>query len=711
MDVHSVIRGLRAGVCIGIALVSVSGLLWGQDQATGDGSAAPSGEAAAGQSAEKGGKLDQLLNLADKDLGQLSQVKVSGETTGSPALDAQVSTVSRQESTIGKTPYAVYVITNEMIRRSGVKTIPDALRLAPGVEVAQIDANKWAIAIRGLNWRFTNELLVQIDGRLVYNPLLGSVFWDVQDLLLEDVERIEVIRGPGASIWGANAVSGIINIITKNAKKTQGMYLESGTGTEQLGFSSMRYGGSNGDDLHYRIYGKWFEHGPGESPYGPADDDWRQARGGFRADWTPSADDALTFQGDYYNGYSGENSILPKFTEPYYFFDHDSAHVSGQNVVAHWKHVLGDQSDWTAMTYYDRTVRQYPRYHNGEDRDTFMADFQYRFPLGERHEFIWGANYRTTRGVVEDSLYFGTIPPERTDYFISYFAQDQITLVDDRWFLTLGSKLEHNDYTGFEYQPTVRLLWTPDKKQSIWGAVSRAVRLPCWGEVNGYDLGAPVSTVPVPLFPFITGNPALISEELIAYELGYRTQMTEQFSWDLALFLYDYRHLAISQFGDPVPGPGDAWILPGTFTNAMKGQTYGFEWSADYRVNSSWKLQGGYSFLVLALSPVEGSWSPESFEGQSPRNQFFLHSSWNLGDHWELDVIGRYVDTLPTDQIPSYLVGDVRLAWRPKKSFEWSIVGRNLLDGSHLEFGNDATLGTLHTEVQEEVYTQIMLRR
>ncbi|MBN2578600.1 MAG: TonB-dependent receptor [Pirellulales bacterium] len=652
--------------------------------------------------------MDKLLNLVDKDIAQLSQVKVGGGA-GSPSLDTQVSTVSRQESTIGKTPYAVFVITNEMIRRSGAKTIPDVLRMAPGVEVAQIDSNKWAISIRGINWRFTNHLLVQIDGRMVYTPLFGCVFWDVQDLLLEDVERIEVIRGPGASIWGANAVNGIINIITKNAKNTQGAYVESGTGTEELGFSSVRYGGGNGDDFHYRFFGKWFERGPGFLPDMIAADDWRQARGGFRMDWEPGNDDAFTFQGQYYNGYSGSLAILPQFSDPYYQMVTNDEHVSGEDVILHWKHRIDEQSDWAAMVYYDRTERHWLKYNMGENRDTFVADWQHRFPLGERHEVIWGVNYRTTRGEAQDSTFFGMIPPERSDYFLSYFAQDQITLVEDRWYLTLGSKFENNSFTGFEYQPTVRVLWTPDHKRSIWGAVSRAVRIPSWAEVNGYALLAPIQTDPVVVYPFIMGNPLMISEELIAYECGYREQTTERFSWDLALYLFDYRHIGTVQFDYPIPGP-DFWIMPGMFANKLIGQTYGFEWTGNYRVTPHWTLRGNYTFMILTFNPVPGSKTPEAYEGESPRNQFYLQSSWDLGRNWELDLTGRYVDSLPYEEVPSYFAADLRLAWRPRKNFEWSVVGRNLLAGAHPEYGNDLYFGTIRTEVQEEVYTQLIFR-
>ena len=344
------------------------------------GSQASAGTAAA--SSSQTGSLDSLLDMADKDVSQLSQVHVAG-ATGSQSLDMPVSSVSRQDSTVGRSPAAVFVITNDMIRRSGAKTIPEVLRMVPGLDVAQIDSNKWAISCRGMNGRFANDLLVQIDGRVVYDPLFSGVFWDVQDVLLEDVERIEVIRGPGATVWGLNAVNGVINIITKTAKDTQGVYLESGGGTHEQSFSSLRYGGQINDDLCYRLYGKWFDTGPYFSPDFQATDQWQQVRGGFRMDWHASSDDSITFQGDYYNGYDGDEALFATFMPPdFAALEHDITHVQGDDVLLNWRHVLGERSDWTALLYFDQTERHWTQYNFGENQNTFNFDFQYRLPLG-----------------------------------------------------------------------------------------------------------------------------------------------------------------------------------------------------------------------------------------------------------------------------------------------------------------------------------------
>ncbi|MBN2580566.1 MAG: TonB-dependent receptor [Pirellulales bacterium] len=659
--------------------------------------------------------LDQLLELAEKNVAQLAQVRVGPGLTGSPSLDTPVSTVSRQETTVGKSPWAVFVITNEMIRRSGAKTIPDVLRMAPGVEVTQLDSNKWAIAIRGLNWRFSNELLVQIDGRSVYTPLFNCVFWDEHQLLLEDVERIEVIRGPGASVWGSNAVNGIINIITKRPKDTQGAYVESGTGTYQKGFAGVRYGGGNGNDFQYRVYGNWFERGDGYRPDGLAHDAWRQVRTGFRSEWQADSDNIVTLQGDYYNGYCGDQGNIPvfSFTPPYWETFFNTTRISGGNALLRWAHEIDDDRDWALQIYYDRTERHWLDYHLSEVRNTFDCDYDYRFPLGERHKFVAGFGYRNTHSDTENSFLFGMIPPQRSDYRVSYFVQDQIELQEDLWYLTLGSKFENNSWSGFEYQPTVRLLWAPDKKRAIWGSVSRAVRTPSQAEQNVYAVLTP--WIPVPVYPLILGNPDAQAEDMLAWELGYRSQVTDRFSWDIAAFLYDYRDKTVLQslpYWIPGPVPG-TWFIPYQFVNLGAGKSYGFEVTNSFAATPQWKLRSSYSFLVLEFDPVVNSSSPEEFEAQTFRNEFYLSSSWDLGAHWELDMTGRYVEGIKTSvgNVPSYIVGDIRLAWRPHKNFEWSVVGRNLYDGiAHQEAINDTIFNNFSTGVRQEVYTQLIWR-
>jgi len=658
--------------------------------------------------------LESLLDAADQDVSQLSRVSVGQ----APALETEVSTVTRQESTVGKTPAAVFVITNEMIQRSGVRNIPDALRMAPGVEVARVDANKWAISIRGFNNQFANKLLVQIDGRTVYTPTFGGVFWDVQDVLLEDVDRIEVIRGPGATVWGANAVNGVINILTKSSRETQGMFGEAGGGTEERAYGSLRYGGRISRDATYRIWGKWFDRDQGFDPAGAADD-WRSGRGGYRVDWDASCCDLVTVQGDAYRGSAGGRnaytSLAPLSPAPPFFFrDVDErTDLAGFNNLLRWTHELGEDSDWTAQTYYDRTERTLNELMLRENRDTVDFDFQHRFRLAEIHGIIWGFGYRNTRDQFinpADLTPIGFLPPSRADDLFSYFVQDEITLRDEFLFLTGGAKFQHNDYTGFELQPTVRLLCTPTDRQSIWAAVSRAVRTPTRTDDDVSLTLSPAAFAPfpppagplAPVFPRILGNRDVDSEEVVAYEIGMRAQMTERFSWDLALFLNDYRSLRTAVPGpltvDPtVPAYYANQIIAGTGT----GITYGFEPALNYRATDRWTLSGAYTFLRMDVDVDTEN---------SPRNRVYVQSSHDLGNDWEFDLMGRYVDNVPGQGVPAYLMMDARLAWYPTDVCELYVVGRNLLDSAHPEFSGNPFLGTMATEVQREVYGGFALR-
>jgi iron complex outermembrane receptor protein len=649
----------------------------------------PPGESTVGPN--PAGDVEQLL---DMDIEQLSKVDVMA-----PMLQEEVTTVTRQPSTVGKTPAAVFVITQEMIRRSGATNIPDVLRMAPGVEVARLDANKWAISIRGFNNLYAAKLLVQIDGRAVYSQFFSGVIWDIQDVVLQDVERIEVIRGPGATVWGANAVNGVINIITKSAKDTQGLLLNGGVGTEERGFSTLRYGGRIGDDLYWRAYGKQFERDGGYFPGDDDFDDWRQARGGFRADWYAGCDDVITFQGDFFDGDAGERKALAFPTAPFLRVETYDNHHFGENGLIRWTHTIDEDSDFLVWAYYDRYGRITP--FVDLEQETFNVDFQHRFPVGQRHNVIWGTGYRH----IDDHLFghfsFSLDPAFRNTNLFSYFIQDEITLEEDRWYLTVGSKFEHNDFSGFEFQPSVRLLYTPNERESMWAAVSRAVQTP---DRTDDDLIFHQFVSPFgPTFARITGNPDLEAEDLLAFETGYRAQPTDEFSWDLALFYNHYSDSSRTVVGAPfldfsVP----AFIVPTTLENLGSADAYGGELAATYQVHCDWQITGAYSLLYLDVHSTSG----DDTQGSSAHNRLYVRSSWDLRPDLELDVVGRYVDNLPALGVESYFTMDVRIAWRPYKNFEWSIVGRNLLDSHHSEFV-DAVSGIVGTEVQSEVYTML----
>lgn len=683
-----------------------------QDSATSSVDASAAGDES--ESKEKDSEEDEfskMLNLAEKDVSQLSSVKVS---TSAPSMNTEVSTVSRAPSTIGKTPAAVFVITNEMIQRSGATSVPEVLRMAPGVEVARIDSSKWAISIRGFNGQFANKLLVQIDGRTVYSPYFAGVFWDVQDLFLEDVERIEVIRGPGASVWGANAVNGVINVITKNSKETQGLFAQAGTGTYERGFTNLRYGGELGKTgINYRVYGKWFDRGFGSSLDGvtPSQDAWHLGSGGFRADWDVdgTGTDRIMITGDSFNTRSSTIDGGPSPFAPFLTSFGSDFYQYGSHIIGRWTHKIDDDREWQIQTYFDTTSRETPRLNSFEDRDTFDIDTQYRFPLGDYQKIVVGAAYRSSTDQLQSgAIPIGFNPGSQRVNTASAFIQDDITLVEDRWVLTLGSKFFENTYVGFDYQPTARLLFTPDERHSLWGAVSRAVRMPSRVEdsINGY--GVPVSTTPVPLYPHFIGNSDLKPEDLLAWELGYRTQATDAFSYDTTAFYNQYDNLVVfNPTGMSFSPYGLALDLQAQ--NFARAQTYGFEVASNYEISKTWRLRSAYSHLEIfmdnALSAVHAE------EGQTPQNQIYFQSSHDLRKSIQLDLIGRYVGALPAYSIPDYFVSDIRFAWKPRKSIECFVVGRGLFDDGHQEFASTLGQGGTATGVRSEVYTGISFRR
>jgi iron complex outermembrane receptor protein len=634
--------------------------------------AAPANEPAANPAAAADPALEDILKL---DIDQLARAPVVV-----PSMDIPVTSVTKEQSTVGRSAAAVFVITNEMIRRSGATCIPEALRMAPGLEVARVNSNTWAITSRGFNNTYANKLLVLIDGRTVYSPVFSGVYWDVQDVVLEDVERIEVIRGPGGTLWGANAVNGVISIITKNAKDTQGAYINGAGGTVEKSSEIMRYGGRFNEDCYWRVYGKYFDRADFYNPTSPVDDAWHQGRFGFRSDWNLGGEgtDFLTLQGDHYVGKSGMSAGFTQLTEPYTVVRYGNAYNTGENVLARWRHVIDDDSDWMLQSYFDHFERD--GILNSERVRTFDIDFQYRFPLAERHSIICGAGYRYIHDDCPstDPFTLCNLPTERATFVGSQFAQDEISLAPDLLTLTLGCKLEQNSYTNFEYQPTIRLLWTPDRKHTGWAAVSRAVRTPSRVNENLFSTSA-VSFEGMVHYIRLTGNPTIISEDMMAYELGFREQMTDRFSWDLAVYYNNYDHLIGSQYIDT---PFPYLMSYFTMANGGTGQSYGAELAMNFTVSENWKLYAQYTYLHMHVSG-----NSYGIPGYNPHNQVYLCSSWNLRKDIDFDLMARYVDNLPTLEVPSYISLDARLAWRVRKHLELAVVGQNLLDTYHWEFG------------------------
>ena len=624
-------------------------------------------------------------------------------------LQIEVVSVAKRLEGRMEVAAAVYVITQDDIRRSGVTSIPEALRLAPGVEVARIDANKWAVGVRGFTSRLSRSLLVLINGRSVYTPLFAGVYWEVQDTLMEDIDRIEVIRGPGGIIWGANAVNGVINIITKRAQETQGGLIVGGGGSEEQGFGGVRYGGKIGEDLFYRVYGKVFNRDAAFHRDGPDVDDWRMGQMGFRADWEGRRDDTITVQGDIYAGETGQRAVLTSLTPPFTTTVEEDTDLSGGNLLGRWQRVFSAASDLHLQLYYDRTYRREPTFR--ESRNTFDLDFQHRFPLPWRQEMTWGLGYRLTSS---DTAAVPTIrftPRHRTDHLFSAFVQDEIRFLAERLRLIIGAKFEHNDYSGFEVQPSARLLWRIAPQQAVWGAITRAVRTPSRVE---HDLALTGLLEPnTPTFGRIIPSDAFKPEKLLAYELGYRLQPTSRLFLDIVAFYNRYTDLLSLEPGAPfteaTPPPGRV-IVPFLLRNKLHGETYGVELAADWQPFDWWRVSGTYTFLQLNLTPDQDSLDTStagSTEGSSPHHQVSVRSFVTLPGHVEFDLVWRYVDHLPSQNIDSYHSLDARLGWRPLPHLSVAVVGQNLLTDHHAEFGGGSS-GV--TEIERSVYGKVVWR-
>ena len=614
-----------------------------------------------------GGALAQgTANVTPGELKKLSLEQL---------LNIEVTSVSRRPEKLSDVASAIQVITQEDIHRSGATSLPEALRLASNLQVAQVDSSQWAISARGFNNTLANKLLVMIDGRAIYTPLYAGVFWDVQNVLLEDIDRIEVVSGPGGTLWGANAVNGVINIVTKSAKDTQGLLVTGGGGSSLRDFGALRYGGAVGTNFFYRLYGQHFDRNNSVFANGTdAPDQWDMTQGGFHTDWYPSDANTLTVQGDFYAG--TERGAL------------GDTRVDGQNALGRWTHGFSEESELQVQMYFDRTWRDIPN-QLAEDLKTYDFDVQHRFALGERQTIVYGLGYRLMQDRLQNSPAISFLPPKRNLQLVSGFAQDEITLADERLKFTLGTKLEHNDFSGWEVQPSARVAWMPATNQTLWAAISRAVRSP-----SRIDSDVFVPSPPVP--PGVTsfsGSHGFDSENLVAYELGYRIQPVSRLSLAVAPYFNFYEDLrSLDQLS-----PTNLII-----ENHFKGEVWGVELSANYRATDWWRLRGGYNFLHKHLWPTTTNALASVREGNDPEHQFSMQSIMDLPGHFQFDITARYVDTLPSPNVPSYFTFDVRLAWQ-YKNLEFSIVGQNLLDSQHPEFG--AVAG--RREIERSVYGKV----
>lgn len=633
-----------------------------------------------------GQDMSGLLNLSLKQLS-----------------DVEVTSVSKKAEKSSQAAAAIYVITDEDIRRSGMQSVPELLRMVPGLQVAQSGSQNWAITSRGTNGQFANRLLVLIDGRTVYTPIFSGVWWDVQNLMLEDIQRIEVIRGPGATLWGANAVNGVINIITKNAKDTQGALVTAAAGTHERAAGGARYGGTVGD-LSYRSYAQYFNNDQehtvanntvGIQPGSGAQDQWHNTQGGFRLDWNHSDKEQQTLQGDVYKGIENATRFLPIVNSPFLNPVNDTDEVSGANVLGRVKHELSPGSDITLQAYYDSVVRQSEFIGYSFNTQTFDLDFQHNWKLNSRNDVTWGLGYRRIDSGFGNSFYVNFSPENYYENLYSGFIQDKLTLVPEKLFLTFGTKLEHNDFSGFELEPSVRIAWTPTPNQTVWSAVSRAVRTPVQADQNLNLVLAAVPGAPTTIIAQ-QGTRGAIADVVTSYELGYRIQPADNLSLDVAGFINEYRSADSFTDGTPssVTNPvfGSYTLFPELSTNNNSSETHGIELSSTWEATKHIKLSGSYTLYYETVHSVGTALAPP--EGGAPKQQFNLRSYVDLTHDLQWDTMLYYVDKLDavsdgfgnTISVPAYTRLDMRLGWTPLQGLDLSLIGQNLLQSQHQEY-------------------------
>jgi len=585
-------------------------------------------------------------------------------------MNVDVTSVSKYAEKISEAASAIQVVTDDDIRRSGATSVPEALRLASNLEVAQIDSRQWAITARGFNNVFADKLLVLIDGRSVYTPLYAGVYWDVQDTMLEDVDRIEVISGPGATQWGSNAVNGVINLTTKSAKDTQGGLLVAGGGTAEPDSIEGRYGGELAPGLYYRTYVKYFDRSSTVDPQGDSGNDaWRMGQGGFRMDWEPSTPNVITFQGDIYSGATvGEGS--------------NDTRMSGGNLLSRWTHTLENNSDLSLQLYYDYTHRSIPGSFI-QSLQTYDLDFQYHLRLGTANDLVFGLGYRVVNDDIINTPANAFLPPDLLREWADISGQDEIALFQNHLHFTVGSKLEHNEYTGWEVEPSGRLAWTPNPNQTVWTAVSRAVRTPSRIDKDLYSPAEP---------PYrIDGGPTVVSEKLIAYELGYRVLIAPPLALSIATYYNDYEDLRSLE---PLNPPA---LFPVAISSGLRGSSDGAEITADWRLTSNWRLRAGYDEMRVRTEPEPGSPDRDSSRSiaNDPNHQAQLRSLWDISPRWEFDSTLRYVGPLSNQSVPGYTELNCRIGWQPASAWEISIEGQNLLHDHHAEFNQPGDRETI----------------
>ena len=607
----------------------------------------------------------------------------------------KVTSVSRTEEKLSQTASAIFVITSDDIKNSGATNIPDLLRMVPGLDVAQIDGSTWAISARGFNQQSSDKLLVLIDGRTVYSPLFSGVYWDAQAFPLENIERIEVIRGPGASVWGANAVNGVISVITKKSDQTLGILVTGGGGTNEEGFGTIRYGGKLGNEGSYRITSDYSDHNHLQDLSGQSGEDaWNVLRASIRVDEQITAKDSLSVGGTAYTG--GEDERVPTVTSispPVNQVLHLRENFSGWSISSKWDHIFSPRADMSLRIYFDRTDRSDPTY--GFNLNTSDIDFQDHFKWRARQNIVWGFGYRYESDATPTTARVAFTPPNQTDQISNGFFQDEIAIRPESVYLTLGVKVEHNSFSGFSVQPSVRMAWILSKNSTVWSSFSVAARTPSFADV-GVRFTALVTPGPGGLSILATGfgNPRQENENLYATELGYRQQIGTRLSLDLTTYFNHYNDLRSAEpagtFFESNPSPPHL-VYASDFANLLYGETHGAEAAITWNISDRWTLSPGYTFMEIHLHPEAASQdflTGPSLEGGSPAHQAQIRSHMVLPGHFQFDASAYFVGRLPAQDVPSYTRLDAGLTWQGGEHFFASVFGQNLLKDRHLETSN-----------------------
>jgi iron complex outermembrane receptor protein len=614
-------------------------------------------------------------------------------------MNIQVTSVSKKEQTLSKAASSVYVITEDDIRHSGATNVPDLLRMVPGVDVARINANTWAISIRGFNSRYAGKVLVLVDGRTVFTPLFSGVYWDQQTMPLENIERIEVIRGPGGTVWGANAMNGVINIISKSAKDTHGVLISAEAGSQDRAQGLAQYGGSAGADGSFRVFGRYTINEDSPSiPLSPATDDAHNSQMGFRSDWILSSRDTLTAQGDLLGESESQTDITLFLNQPLaYHTVNAQVRVAAGNLLGRWNHVFANGSETTLQIYYD----SFRRFEMGlENQNTGDADFQYHLKLGDRNDIVTGTGYRLTDERFRDGYEAVIGTGHHQEGLFSTFVQDELRLTK-LVSLTMGVKLEHNAYTGFEFEPTVQFAWSPTSHQTVWASVSRALQQPSWFYAQGVVDEALVQVPGAGTAVFqLDGDPEGKAPAVVSYELGYRTELSKRLTLDTTVFLSDYYRLQTIEPQAALVATSPApphLVLPSVFGNLAGGSTYGTEISAHWDVSKWWRISPGFSFLQTNLSLNHGVTDATiAFtSADSPKRQAQLRSSVKLPHRVEWDTSVYFVGALAT--VAAYTRVDTRVGWHIGEFVDMGITGQNLLTPRHVEFLDSLQITPMET--------------